>query len=95
MILKRYTLGPSLPQIPRVTLLHAFAQRYSAKGLFCLTCFVWGGRHLEKVVSKTMDATLIAKGKDRGYLLSEEIIAVFPRVEDDLKISRRILSNPF
>ncbi len=41
--------------------------------------------HLEKVVSKTMDASLIAKGKDRGYLLSEEIIAVFPRVEDDLE----------
>jgi RNA polymerase primary sigma factor len=41
--------------------------------------------HLEKVVSKTMDATLIAKGKDRGYLLSEEIIAVFPHAEDDLE----------
>jgi len=32
-----------------------------------------------------MDASLIAKGKDRGYLLSEEIIAVFPHVEDDLE----------
>ncbi len=32
-----------------------------------------------------MDASLIAKGKDRGYLLSEEIIAVFPRAEDDLE----------
>ncbi|MGA7671149.1 MAG: RNA polymerase sigma factor RpoD [Nitrolancea sp.] len=32
-----------------------------------------------------MDASLIAKGKDRGYLLSEEVIAVFPRAEDDLE----------
>ncbi len=32
-----------------------------------------------------MDASLIAKGKDRGYLLSEEIIAVFPHAEDDLE----------
>jgi RNA polymerase primary sigma factor len=32
-----------------------------------------------------MDASLIAMGKDRGYLLSEEIIAVFPHAEDDLE----------
>ena len=32
-----------------------------------------------------MDASLIAKGKDRGYLLSEEIIAVFPHAENDLE----------
>ena len=31
-----------------------------------------------------MDTSLIARGKDRGYLLSEEIIAVFPNAEDDV-----------
>lgn len=29
-----------------------------------------------------MDASLIARGKDRGYLLSDEIIAAFPNVEE-------------
>jgi RNA polymerase primary sigma factor len=32
-----------------------------------------------------MDASLIAKGKDRGYLLSDEIVAVFPHAEDELE----------
>ena len=31
-----------------------------------------------------MDASLIARGKERGYLLSEEVIAEFPRAENDL-----------
>ncbi|HUZ02808.1 MAG TPA: RNA polymerase sigma factor RpoD [Thermomicrobiaceae bacterium] len=32
-----------------------------------------------------MEASLIARGKDRGYLLSEEIIAAFPNVEDNVE----------
>jgi RNA polymerase primary sigma factor len=32
-----------------------------------------------------MDASLIAKGKDRGYLLSDEIVAVFPHAEDEIE----------
>jgi RNA polymerase primary sigma factor len=32
-----------------------------------------------------MDASLIAKGKDRGYLLSDEIVAVFPPAEDEIE----------
>ena len=31
-----------------------------------------------------MSAILIAKGKDQGFLLSDEIIAAFPNVEADL-----------
>jgi RNA polymerase primary sigma factor len=31
-----------------------------------------------------MSASLIAKGKDQGFLLSDEIIAAFPNVEADL-----------
>ena len=31
-----------------------------------------------------MDASLIARGKERGYLLSDEVIAEFPRAEHDL-----------
>ena len=32
-----------------------------------------------------MEASLIARGKDRGYLLSEEIIAAFPNVEENVE----------
>jgi RNA polymerase primary sigma factor len=31
-----------------------------------------------------MVASLIAKGKDQGFLLSDEVIAAFPRMEDDI-----------
>ena len=31
-----------------------------------------------------MSAILIAKGKDQGFLLSDEIIAAFPNVEADI-----------
>ncbi len=31
-----------------------------------------------------MDTSLITKGKDRGYLLSDEIIAAFPNAEDEM-----------
>ena len=33
----------------------------------------------------TMEASLIERGKDRGYLLSEEVIAAFPHPEDDVE----------
>ncbi|ACZ38645.1 RNA polymerase sigma factor RpoD [Sphaerobacter thermophilus] len=32
-----------------------------------------------------MDASLIARGKDRGYLLSDEIIAAFPNAEENVE----------
>lgn len=32
-----------------------------------------------------MDASLIARGRDRGYLLSEEIIAAFPNAENNVE----------
>jgi RNA polymerase primary sigma factor len=32
-----------------------------------------------------MEASLIEKGKDRGYLLSDEVIAAFPHPEDDVE----------
>ena len=31
-----------------------------------------------------MVASLIAKGKDQGFLLSEEVLEAFPRIEDDI-----------
>ena len=33
-----------------------------------------------------MEASLIEKGKDRGYLLSDEVIAAFPHPEDDVEL---------
>jgi RNA polymerase primary sigma factor len=32
-----------------------------------------------------MESSLIEKGKDRGYLLSDEVIAAFPHAEDDVE----------
>jgi RNA polymerase primary sigma factor len=34
---------------------------------------------------ETMETSLIEKGKDRGYLLSDEVIAAFPHPEDDVE----------
>ena len=31
-----------------------------------------------------MVASLIAKGKTQGFLLSDEVLAAFPRIEDDI-----------
>ena len=31
-----------------------------------------------------MDSSLLTKGKDQGYLLSDEIIAAFPNAEEQL-----------
>jgi RNA polymerase primary sigma factor len=37
-----------------------------------------------KVVKRSMVTSLIAKGKDQGYLLSDDIIAVFPNAEEQI-----------
>ncbi len=37
-----------------------------------------------KVVKRSMVTSLIAKGKDQGYLLSDDIVAAFPNAEDQL-----------
>jgi len=37
-----------------------------------------------KVVKRSMVTSLIAKGKDQGYLLSDEIIAAFPNAEEQI-----------
>ncbi|HET8629804.1 MAG TPA: RNA polymerase sigma factor region1.1 domain-containing protein, partial [Thermomicrobiales bacterium] len=40
-----------------------------------------------------MSASLIAKGKDQGFLLSEEIMAAFPNVESDVAVLDEFYSS--
>src|SRR5213075_1957498 len=41
-------------------------------------------RSVREVVKRFMVTSLIAKGKDQGFLLSDDIIALFPNAEENV-----------
>src|SRR5690242_10806365 len=49
-------------------------------------------RRLE-MVTAAMVTNLIEKGKDQGYLLSDEVVAAFPNAEDQLEILEEFYSS--
>jgi RNA polymerase primary sigma factor len=57
---------------------------FAVRGSICLSIFP-RLRPEREVVKRSMVPSLIAKGKDQGYLLSDDIIAAFPNAEENIE----------